>query len=359
MKKIKIFFLILSVLFVFTACSNSSSDTFSNSSTIKNGDGVLYLIGYNFENSNPLIVKNEANREIFSLVYDGLYTLDSSYKPIPKLAKDMTSSQDGLTWTIILNENAYFHDGTKLSSNDVVSTINYLINNSTYYTYNVRNIISAKANGKDKVILTLSSPYQHIQAMLTFPIVNAKELLSDFSFNGTGMYKVDNYIKRKNITLTPNNNYYSDVSKEIKRIEVQLMPDKETANYSYSSGLSDVYSQDIFGDTHSLTPKTDSETTEFVSLNYNFLLLNHGNMVFADKNVRRAIKQAINKDKIIEDVLFSHGEAVETPLPLQSDLYLRSLESEYDVNKAKELLLSAGYTPDVNINLSLHFWNEF
>ena len=148
MKKIKLISLFLVVLMVFTACDGRSGDGFMGINKKQSQGKTLYLIGYNFENSNPLLVKNEVNREIFSLIYDGLYTLDETYSPVPRLAKETNMDETGLTYKVTLNEGVLFHDGTTLSANDVCATINYLISNSTYYSYNVNNIQAVKANAR-------------------------------------------------------------------------------------------------------------------------------------------------------------------------------------------------------------------
>lgn len=350
MKKLKLFLLIPFILLILSGCGSELSENF-NLGMNKKKTNVIYLMGYNFENSNPLLVKNEVNREIFSLIYDGLYKLNDRYSPVPALAESETVSPDGLTWKIKLNTNIFFHDGTTLSSNDVASTVRYLINNSTYYDYNVRDIENISTSGKDSVIIKLKKPAQNFRALLTFPIVNSKDLLAEFTFNGTGMFEIDNYVKRKYIILKPNDTYYGVKNDEISSIKVNLMPDKETANYSYSSGLSDIFSQDIFTEADSVNPKTDSDVVEFVSLDYTFLALNHDNKIFSDINVRRAINMAINKESIVEDVLFSHGEIVNTPITGGSDLAIEGEINAFNIHEAERLLDKAGYIPDVNTGI--------
>ena len=351
MKKIKLISLFLVVLMVFTACDGRSGDGFMGINKKQSQGKTLYLIGYNFENSNPLLVKNEVNREIFSLIYDGLYTLDETYSPVPRLAKETNIDETGLTYKVTLNEGVLFHDGTTLSANDVCATINYLISNSTYYSYNVNNIQAVKANGANEVVITLKKPAQNLEALLTFPIVNSKDILGEFTFNGTGMFLVENYIKRKSIDLKINDKYYREKNKELKKVSVQLMPDKETANYAYSSGLSDVFSQDIFKDVTSLNPKTGATNNEYTTLNYNFLLLNNTSEVLQDVRVRRAISLAINREVIVEDILFSHAKAVYSPIPTESFYFDSEVKDEYNVNVAKTLLLEGGYVPDVNTGI--------
>lgn len=331
-----------------SGCKENLTESFSFSKEEKLISETLYLTGYNFESENPLLVKNEINREIFSLIYDGLFSLDKNYVPVPQIAKSITMSDDCVNYTIEIREDIKFHDGTTLTANDVVSTINYLKGNNTYYDYNVRQINSVKANGKNKVLITLNKEAQNLSSLLTFPVVSAKDIIKDFNFNGNGRFKVENYIKRKTMTLTANENYYNKTDMELKKISIQLMPDKETANYSNASGLSDIYVYDIFENADTSAPKTGATPKEYVSLNYNFLLINNAMPVFSDVNIRRAINMAIDKEYIVEDILFSHGVKVSNPIPEESIFYNKEYDVEYSTEKAKKLIYDSGYTPNIN-----------
>src|SRR5262245_27422147 len=58
-------------------------------------------------------------------VFEGLYSLDDGYRPIPMLAEGMpTISKDGLTYTIKLRQGIKFHNGKEMTSDDVVPSIN-------------------------------------------------------------------------------------------------------------------------------------------------------------------------------------------------------------------------------------------
>jgi len=57
-------------------------------------------------------------------IYEGLYTLDENYRPIPMLAEGMpTVSRDGLTYTIKLRQGIKFHNGKEMTSEDVVPSL--------------------------------------------------------------------------------------------------------------------------------------------------------------------------------------------------------------------------------------------
>lgn len=347
MKKIISLFLIFA-LFILSGCNGDFGIGPNDSGIISNEDTV-FVIGYNFEGTNPLLVKNDTNREIFSLIYDSLFTVDERYMPYGCLADsvEMTTA-DGLNYRIDLKNNVTFHDGTLMSAKDVVATINYLLENNTSYDYNVKNILGVSVNTEYSLNVTLKKPTPNFAALLTFPIVNSKDILKEFSFNGTGMFKVDSYVDKKYIDLLVYDNYYKEKNEEIKKIKVQLMPDKETANYAYSSGMSDVFSQDIFTDVDAANPKSGVETKEFQSLNYSFLLLNNENPLFKNVNIRKAIDMAIDKESIVTDVLFSHGKVASTPVFEGTWCYNENIRPSFNIEEAKNILSKEGYIPDVN-----------
>ena len=73
---------------------------------------------------NPLLALSDADKDLTSLVYSGLMRRDPNGNLIPDLAQSYTVSPDGLTYTFVLKNNAYFQDNKKVTAADVVYTIN-------------------------------------------------------------------------------------------------------------------------------------------------------------------------------------------------------------------------------------------
>jgi peptide/nickel transport system substrate-binding protein len=62
-------------------------------------------------------------RVVLGSVVEGLFTLDAAYTPIPELAESYEVSTDRLTYTIRLHDGITFHDGTEMTSADVVASL--------------------------------------------------------------------------------------------------------------------------------------------------------------------------------------------------------------------------------------------
>ena len=60
-----------------SGCKKNENENTENNNSVGR---TLSVVGYNFEFENPLLVKNRLNRQIFSLIYDSLYTVDKTYE---------------------------------------------------------------------------------------------------------------------------------------------------------------------------------------------------------------------------------------------------------------------------------------
>jgi peptide/nickel transport system substrate-binding protein len=72
---------------------------------------------------NPLLALSDADRDMSSLVYSGLLKATPEGTLLPDLAESYSLSADGLIYTFVLKKNITFHDGTPVTADDVVFTI--------------------------------------------------------------------------------------------------------------------------------------------------------------------------------------------------------------------------------------------
>jgi peptide/nickel transport system substrate-binding protein len=72
---------------------------------------------------NPTLEISDADKDITALVYAGLMRLDVTGNPVPDLAESYEISKDGLSYTLTLKENIYFHDNSPVTIDDILFTI--------------------------------------------------------------------------------------------------------------------------------------------------------------------------------------------------------------------------------------------
>ena len=119
--------------------------------------GVFSLAWDPKQSIHPITGTNGVNLQLGGLVYQGLYELDGSFQPQPRLATGATASADGLTWTIEVAQGVRFSDGTPLTAAQVVSSLE-LARTSPRYQSRLTAVRGVRQTGDYTVEVTLSAP---------------------------------------------------------------------------------------------------------------------------------------------------------------------------------------------------------
>ncbi len=336
-----------------------------NTTRVKNGantntDHSKITVGAYFtQDKNPLATKTSYNEQMYFLMYDGLYHINSKYEAVENLAYGYQIQNGGYSVLISLKPNVYFHDGSELTAHDVRATIQYLLENPGYYQHNVRNIQAVTVMDNYTVQLQLSRLTPNLKLQLTFPIVCKKDLLhtTDFQYNGTGPYRLSSETKGKQLLLTQNENYHREFYSNIKEIEVSLIPDVKTARSLSASGILDVFYSSFYEEGLKTVTKYESNKCDYLSDEYTFLAFNYNAPLINDKSFRKALYLTVNRDDIRDDIFMTHAESTYLPVPPGSWTYNENKENKRDTESAKLLLSELGFS-DVDNNGTLEIYES-
>ncbi len=126
-----------------------------------------FIVGHQVPSSdiwdafNPFAPNNNNASGFWQVAMELPFYRDDNGKLFPFLAKSWEYSPDGKTFTLNVVDNANWNDGTPLTVDDWVFTVNYMIQNAEKITGGVAlktNVLDVKAQGKDKVVFTLKDP---------------------------------------------------------------------------------------------------------------------------------------------------------------------------------------------------------
>ncbi len=136
---------------------------------------------------NPYLSTDYTNRVLFSLIYQGLFTVNRSYEASPILCKAYQVSPDMRTWTFELAA-ATFSDGTAVTPADVAASLE-ASKGSPWYGKRLQHVktITPTPTG---VVLTLDAPCDSLPLLLDIPIVKASEVAAAQPI-GSGPYRLD------------------------------------------------------------------------------------------------------------------------------------------------------------------------
>ena len=298
--------------------------------------GTLRLpMPINASRSDPLDVNTEEMLCLFSLVYDKLLKVNAAGEIEPCLCESWSSEGSGV-WTLRLRDGVKWHDNTRLTASDVVSTYNALVSmEDSYYKPCLKHIVSIQATGTLTLKAVMNMPGLMGLYSLTFPIRKSAELV------GTGAYRLES-MDDDTVVLRVNEDWW-DRTPYIERVIFAERDSNSTALASYEAGQLNMVPTDIItAGRYSEAGMT--EVRDAMTQNMEVLLFNYSNPIFADNSLRKAVAHGINRSRIITNVYSNKARAADVPIPPDSWLYdSRCAVLNYDTEAAVALIEEAGY----------------
>jgi peptide/nickel transport system substrate-binding protein len=278
-------------------------------------------------------------------IYEGLVTRTQDNKIEDRLASSHTISDDGLTYSFTLNEGIVFHDGTALTSADVVASYEAVKTDASVQGNSEFAGVSAITAPDEKTVeITLTQPDQNFLFNLTGPagLVFKKEDKTDLKTaeNGTGPFTLKSWAKGSSITFARADDYWGDKA-SLAQVTFQYIPDFTAGVNAALDGSVDVLTAVDPNLVSQLKDSGDFTITTGRTTDKATLAFNNAKAPLNDARVRKALRLAIDHEALIEAV--GAGETLYGPIPALDPGYedLSKLVP-FDPTESKKLLKEAG-----------------
>jgi len=306
---------------------------------------------------NPILAISDTDKDMTSIIYSGLLKISKEGNLEPDIASSYEIKEGGTVYNFIIKDNAYFHDGKEVTADDVIFTIEKILDpviKSPKKT-NWEGVMVEKINNKE-IKFTLAKPYVPFLYSLTLGIlpkhiwenVSSEEFpFSQFNINpiGSGPYKVEKISRNSGgiptiITLSSWQKYTLEKPK-IKSITFKFFQNETELIKAYNektieniAGLSPINAQKI---------NMNGNIKNEVSLPrvFGIFLNQNAAPIFLNKEIREALDQATPKKRIVNEVLYGFGTILNGPTPSSIENDISKIEG--DVETAKSALLKAGW----------------
>ncbi|MFJ6679975.1 ABC transporter substrate-binding protein [Microbacterium sp. NPDC091382] len=285
-------------------------------------------------------------------VYQGLIARTPDQKIVPALASNYEVSADKLTYTFTLREGVTFHDGQPLTPQDVVWSLTQERDTPEFRdSARLANVSQITADGQ-KITLTLKAPDSTLLWSLTgragLVLKEGDTIDRKTAANGTGPFRLTDWREGDSIVFERFADYWGTPSAAAEVV------------FSYVSDNQAALSGALAGEFDVLTG-FDANLQDQIEANGDFALelgdsTDKGTLAFnqtsgplADKRVRKAIRQAIDKKAIVEAL--GAGKTMYGPIPSLDPGYEDlSKVAPFDPEAARKLLAEAGAE---NLSLTL------
>ncbi len=331
-----------------------------NASNVKAGGTLVMRLAAEPTNLNPNGNYDSENGYIIQNCFNRLLKMNNLQEILPDLAKSYEVSEDGLTYTFHLYENVNFHDGTKLTSDDVKFTFDQIIAQGGVASFALGSLASVECPDENTVVMTTSA----VDASFLYNIAyqgtyilprhayEGKDWLGADALQtpiGTGPFVFDNWERGVSLVLTRNADYF--MGPELPYLDKVIFgfnADGTTAKAAFLAG-----EYDILGAAAS-TDITEYRANENLVLEVNMypsrfmVAFNLREEPFSNLALRQAISYAIDKDEMLNIALKDVGMIAEYYV---SPLFGWAVNENapvpgYDLDKALSYMEQTGLTKD-------------
>ncbi|MFE7976567.1 ABC transporter substrate-binding protein [Streptomyces shenzhenensis] len=289
---------------------------------------------------------NESDYLIISLVYDTLTVPGGRPNTVPRLAAGWKASDDLRTWRFTIAEGATFHDGSPVTAADVVFSLKRLratpSGASRLPGIQAGNIT---AEGDDTVVLV--SDYANAELPLltrltTFVVPEGTADDDIAKAPGTGPFKLD-WFRGGNARLVRTPNWYGgDV--HLDAIEVKIFESPQAMANALLAGQIDLASNAGAVAARSAKARGDIQTVRRPNDMAVPIVMRTADGPFADPKVREALRLAVDRKAMVEQVLSGYGTVANDILGTGDPAYAKSIpQRTRDLAKAEQLLKEAGF----------------
>lgn len=371
----------LSLLLSLTACGGqgdssqgSASDAAPAASDQSSGGASAaqsFSLGYyKGEGLHPYTCSNTTNQNLMGLIYEPLFAIDQTFATEPCLAKSCTiqvtsasgseeekdtegdASETGTegdetdqkdaskeekkkeqprskiagktTCTIQLRDDVTFSDGTSLSAEDVVYSLEQAKGKGSIYRERLSDVTSITASGSTTVVIEINAADAAFDSLLDIPIISRSGGSNPI---GTGPY-VLNTKKGKAVSMTRNTNWWQEGTLPADTITLYAADDSDMMIFGFGSGSISMVNTDLTG-TNALSYTGDYNVVDYPTTSMLYVGCNTHSGPCQNQSFRQALYYVFDRDTLATKMLSGHAEPTVLPASPKSKLYDEKLAETY------------------------------
>ena len=337
------------------ACTLTMAVSFAACAEGTGRTDLVIAVDADVDTLHPTDFSTTVELNILDQIYDTLMYMnpDGTEDPEPRIAESYEISEDGLDYTFHLRDDVTFHDGTPVTVDDVVFSLE-LYKESEYQGSQISMMSSVEAVDESTVVCHLDSPYAPFLQGILSPFICSKDYYEEdpdafvTSPIGSGPYKFVSRSTGSNVILTANEDYYRGAP-AIKDITFEVIPDVATKAIALQTG--EVSFAEVDSSVLSQLEANPAISIDEVSTSgFAYISMNTEKEPFSDPRVRQAINYAVDRENLVQVCYDGKAEVNSNICAKHRFGYSDDqIQYTYDPEKAKELLAEAGITTPYNL----------
>jgi peptide/nickel transport system substrate-binding protein len=329
------------------------------------------VIAYNVQlpSWDPTVGPSAVNPTIqglYQAVFDQYILQQPDLKPAPGLLTDWGWNEDKTKVMMTVRDGVTWHDGSPFTAEDVAWSLSRAADEKTgnpiQFIWSTLSNINAEGNTVTADVARFEPTIFKWMYFLTGYVLPKAyyEKVGPEGFEaapiGTGPYMVDKFERNAFVRLKANESYWGGAP-EFKTVTIKFVTDAAARVAEVESGNSHVTLEMPYEEYDRLKGGPLAGTAAPIS-DIGMIFLNDIE-VMTDPNVRMAAALSIDKQTIIDRLLSGYGVKIDTLQTPEYDAYDASITTEYNPEKAKELLAASGYSPENPVKFTIQTTRGF
>lgn len=312
--------------------------------------------GQSTDSLDPALAASEAPNALLSMFGERLLEVTPDGGIAHRIAEEYSSSPDAKVWTFKIRSGVTFHDGKPLTAEDVVATMRrHADKNSKSAALGLMSGIEALSAEGDKFVVTLKDPnadLPYVMADYHLVIQPGGGVDNPASGVAAGPYKVVTQESGVRYVFEKYADYWDSTRGHVDRIEVLIINDDMARVAAIQSGQVHMINRvppkiaGMIGQVPTVRLKSVPSRGHYV------FIMQTNQAPFDNKDVRLALKYAINREEMVEKVLFGHGTVGnDMPINAASPLFSDDIEQRaYDPEKAAFHFKKSGHQGPITLH---------
>lgn len=300
-----------------------------------------------------------ADERVRSVIFNSLVRKNEAFEYVGELAKEIKRSDDGMTVTFTLRDGVKFQNGKEFTSADVKYTFDEMFKSNSFKSnaffdtvdkVKTPHIKSLETPDPKTVVITVGRPAlanQLLSNLVAIPIIPEGSVAQQKeSPVGSGPYKFVKFDQTQNTVEFEAFSDYWEGGPKVQKLRIKTVPDANSLQAELQTGAVDIapLPSNLPPDTlKSLGNSPTLNVTQSDGSNIQYLIFNTTSAPLDKVKLRQAIGYAIDREKIIKELLFGQARIAHSIVPPESWAYNAGTQYNYDPAKAKQLLQEAGY----------------
>lgn len=336
------------------------------------GGQVIYGQTTDISTLNSVLTDDVYSGQIVALMFEGLVSgsvIDGA--DLPGLAESWDISEDGLTYTVHLRQNVFWHDGEQFDADDVIATYDGALHPDS---------LSPRVATIEAVLESYSKIDQFTVEFVALDVIRTfvADAMGQFSILpehiwgsvaaadwptdpgatgqdparviGTGPFRFVEWVPADHVTVARNDAYWDTTNVPvIDELIYRVIPEASAAVQALITGEVDFLESTPPAEADSLRENQDLNVVDFDTFGFNWFSLNLDpaqSTLFVDVQLRQALLHALDRQLMADTIYFGYAIQADGTQPVLSFAYAPDQINtiyNYDPDRARELLAEAGW----------------